>query len=330
MFKKLKTQTIVILLSLFIMPTSILAYSSYLIPGGENIGIELNSKHVMVVGLYKVNDHYPGKDANLKVGDTIETVNNKKVSNISDLINAVDSNECKSASITYHRNNEILQTNLSLTKDNNGVCKTGLYVKDSITGIGTLSFIDPNTKKFGALGHEIVEKSTGKILEIKDGKIFESDVTGIERSENGVPGEKNARFYSEKVTGSINENTEHGIFGTYEKELPNKKQYEVAKPEEVHTGKAKLLTVLSGTEVNEYDIEITKINTNMSQKTKNIIFTITDSKLLEQTGGIVQGMSGSPIIQDDKIVAAVTHVVVNEPTKGYGIFITNMLEEAEN
>ncbi len=329
MLKKFKTQAIVILLSLFIMPTSILAYSSYLIPGGENVGIELNSKHVMIVGLYEVNNQYPGKDANLKVGDVIETVNQKNVSTIDELIKAFGSN-CESASITYIRNNEKLQTNLSLTKDSNGVCKTGLYVKDSISGIGTLSFIDPNTKKFGALGHEIIEKSTGKILEIKDGKIFHSDVTGIERSENGVPGEKNAKFYSEEVTGTIKENTVHGIFGTYQDTLPNKKQYKVAKPEEIKKGKAKLLTVLSGDTVKEYDIEITKINTNMSQKTKNIVFKITDQELLNQTGGIVQGMSGSPIIQDDKIVAAVTHVVVNDPTRGYGIFITNMLEEAEN
>lgn len=329
MFKKLKNQAIVILLSLFIMPTSILAYSSYLIPGGENIGIELNSKNVMIVGLYEVNNQNPGKDANLKVGDMIESVNQKKVSTIEELVQAFDSN-CESASITYIRNNEKLQTNLSLTKDSNGVCKTGLYVKDSISGLGTLSFIDPNTKKFGALGHEITEKSTGKILEIKDGKIFHSDVTGIERSENGVPGEKNAKFYSEEVTGNIKENTVHGIFGTYQDTLPNKKQYKVAQPEEIKKGKAKLLTVLSGDDVKEYDIEITKINTNMSQKTKNIVFKITDPELLNQTGGIVQGMSGSPIIQDDKIVAAVTHVVVNDPTRGYGIFITNMLEEAEN
>lgn len=328
-FKKMKTYAIIILLSLFIMPNYILAYSSYIIPGGENIGIELNSKGVMVVGLYKVNETYPGKDANLKVGDTIETVNDKKVSNINDLVDAIDS-DCNNARITYIRNNEKLQTNLSLTKDNNGVCKTGLYVKDSISGLGTLSFIDPNTKVFGALGHEIIEKSTGKILEIKDGKIFHSDVTGIERSENGVPGEKNATFYSKQVTGTINENTEKGIFGIYEEDLPNKKQYKVATIEQIKKGKAKILTVLSGNEVKEYDIEITKINTNMSQKTKNILFTITDSELLEKTGGIVQGMSGSPIIQGDKIVGAVTHVVVNDPTNGYGIFITNMLEEAEN
>lgn len=327
--KKFKTNVIIILLSLFIMPTSILAYSDYIIPGGENIGIELNSKGVMIVGLYKVNENYPGKTANLKVGDMIQTVNEKNVNNISDLVEILNKN-CNKVSITYMRNNEKLEANLSLTKDENGVCKTGLYVKDSISGIGTLSFIDPETKKYGALGHEIIEKTTGKILEVKDGKIFNSEVTGIDRSENGIPGEKNATLYSEKVTGTITENTERGIFGEYVDDLPNKKQYKVATPEEIKKGNAKLLTVLSGTEVKEYDIEITKINTNMSQKTKNIVFEIKDQELLKETGGIVQGMSGSPIIQNDKIIAVVTHVVVNNPAKGYGIFITNMLEEAEN
>lgn len=327
--KKFKTQAIMILLSLFIMPTSILAYSEYIIPGGENIGIELNSKGIMVVGLYQVNNTYPGRDANLKVGDTLVKVNDKDVANIDELVAELNKANI-SAKITYLRDNTEMQTNLSLTKDDNGVCKTGLYVKDSITGLGTLSFIDPNTKNFGALGHEIMEKTTGKILEIKDGKIFNSEVTGTIRSENGVPGEKNATFFSDQITGSVSENTNRGIFGTYSDTLPNKKQYKVAKPEEITTGTAKLMTVLSGTEVKEYSIEITKINNNMSQKTKNILFTITDKTLLKETGGIVQGMSGSPIIQNDKMVAVVTHVVVNDPTKGYGIFITNMLEEAEN
>lgn len=327
--KKIKTQAILFLLTLFIMPTSLLAYSDYIIPGGENIGIELNSKGIMIVGLYKVNDDYPAIKADLKVGDIIKSVDGKEVANISELAQVINTSQ-NSVKVTYIRNNKELETNLSLTKDDSGVCKTGLYVKDSISGIGTLSFIDPNTKLFGALGHEIVEKSSGKILEIKNGKIYNSNVTSIERSEDGIPGEKNANYDSNNVTGDIKENTSQGIFGNYTDTLPNKKQYKVAKPEEVKTGKAKLLTVLSGTEIKEYEIEITKINHNMSQKNKNIQFKITDKTLLEKTGGIVQGMSGSPIVQDDKIVAVVTHVFINDPTNGYGIFITNMLEEAEN
>ena len=232
--------------------------------------------------------------------------------------------------ISYKRDDEINSTELEIFKDENEVYKTGLYVKDSITGIGTLSFIDPETKIFGALGHEIIEKNTGVLLEIKNGKIFETSVTSIDRSSSGSPGAKNAEFYLDNNKGTIKENTESGIFGMYTEEIPDKKKYKVAQVEDIKTGKAKTLTVIDGNTVKEYDINILKLNNSSSQKTKNILFEITDKELLEKTGGVVQGMSGSSIIQGDYIIGAVTHVVVDDPTKGYGIFITNMLEEAEN
>lgn len=329
-FKFFKKTCITILLTLLIMPTYVYAYSDYIIAGGENIGIELNSKGIMVVGMYKVNNTYPAKDAGLKVGDVILSINNQRVSSINELIESIDKNASSgTVRVGYSRNNQQLYTNLSLLKDSNNIYKTGLYVKDSITGIGTLSYIDPKTKIFGALGHEIIEKSTGKILEIKDGKIYESTVTGIERSENGSPGEKNARFYSDNVKGNVSKNTPQGIFGNYLETIPNKKLYKVAQPSDVKLGEAKLLTVLKENEVKEYSIEIIKINNDFNQKTKNFLFQIIDKELIEITGGVVQGMSGSPIIQDEYIIGAITHVVVDDPTKGYGIFITNMLEEAE-
>jgi stage IV sporulation protein B len=330
-FKKFKKTCLAILLTLLIIPSCAFAYSDYIIPGGENIGIELNSKGVMVVGLYKVNNTYPAKDAGLSVGDIILSINNTNISNITELVQVIDKHTSSGpVKIEYRRNNEKRTTQLSLYKDSDNVYKTGLYVKDSITGIGTLSFIDPNSKLFGALGHEIVEKATGKILDIKDGKIFESSVTSVERSENGSPGEKNAKFFSNNVKGNVKENTSQGIFGTYTETLPNKKLYKVAQPSDIKLGSAKILTVLKDAEVKEYDIKITKINTNLNQKTKNILFEITDAELIRITGGVVQGMSGSPIIQGEYIIGAITHVVVDDPTRGYGIFIVNMLEEAEN
>ena len=305
------------------------AYSDYIIVGGENIGIELNSKGIMVAGMYKVNNTYPAKEAGLRVGDIILSINGHKVSSINELIERID----KSASngtvrIGYSRNNQQMFTTLSLFKDQNNVYKTGLYVKDTVTGIGTLSFIDPKTKIFGALGHEIIEKTTGKILEIKDGKIFDSSVTSIERSENGNPGEKNAKFYSNNIKCKVNKNTSRGIFGQYLAELPNKKIYKVAQPSDVRLGEAKLLTVLKEKEVKEYDIEIIRINNNFNQKTKNFLFQIIDKELLETTGGVRSRMSGSPIIQDEYIIGAITHVVIDDPTKGYGIFITNMFRRS--
>lgn len=328
-FKKIKKSLTLLLLSLFIIPFPCFAYSEYLIPGGENIGIEVDSKGIMIVGMYEVNGSYPATTAGLKMGDMITKINGNTVSNIEDMVSKINNANSLTISITYERNQKELQTKLEIVKENE-VLKTGLYVKDSITGIGTLSFIDPNTKIFGALGHEISEKNTGQILEVKEGKIFTSSVTGIDRSEEGKPGSKNASLNMNETNGTIQENTESGIFGTYTAELPNKKLYKVAQFEDVKLGEAKLLTVVDGNTVEEYSIQIQKLNNNTKQKTKNILFEITDEKLLEKTGGVVQGMSGSSIIQGDYIVGAVTHVVVDSPNKGYGILVINMLEEAEN
>lgn len=329
-FKKIKNKTILLLLSIFIIPSYALAYSDYVIAGGENIGIELNSKGIIIVGTYTVNGSNPAKEAGLQNGDKIIKINSQYVDNISSMLSAIENTNNKdNISITYLRGTKENTTNIKLIKSDNNIYKTGLYVKDSITGVGTLTYIDPNTKLFGALGHEIIEKNTGQKLEIKDGKIYSSTVTGVTRSTIGSPGEKNARYDSTNVFGNVFENTSSGIFGTYTNNIPNKKLYAVAKEQDIKTGKASIFTVVSDDKVEEFTINILKINSNNSA-TKNILFEVTDKKLLNLTGGIVQGMSGSPIIQDNYIIGAVTHVVVDDPTKGYGIFITKMLEEAEN
>ena len=329
-FKKLKNSILLILTVSLLLPTQILAYSEYIIAGGENIGIELNSKGIIIVGTYEVDGKNPAEEANLHVGDIITSINNSKVATIEEMLTEIDKlNNVSSVSINYLRGSKTYSTTLRLIKDSNDVYKTGLYVKDSITGVGTLSFIDPNTKLYGALGHEIIEKSTGQKLEIKDGKIYNSTVTSITPSDDGNPGEKNARYDSSIVYGDVKENTSSGIFGSYTDTLPDKKLYKVAEPSQVKTGSAKILTVLSGEEVKEYDINIISVSKE-DKETKNILFEITDSELLEKTGGIVQGMSGSPIIQGEYIIGAVTHVVIDNPKRGYGIFIVNMLEEAEN
>lgn len=320
-------KTSIVLLLFLIIPLNIIAYSEYLIPGGENIGIELKSDGVIVVGTYKIDNNDPAKDAGIIKGDIITSIDDEKISSTSDLISKVNKSFDNEIKIGYIRNNIKSYTNLKLYKQNN-INKTGLYIKDSIIGIGTLSFIDPTTKIFGALGHEIIEKSTGTIFDAKDGKIFESSVIGLIPSTNGTPGEKTARYYSEKINGNIFENTNKGIFGNYTNQTPDKKLYKVAKNSEVKIGEATIRTVLSENVVSEFTINILKINSNT--KTKNILFEITDQELLSKTNGIVQGMSGSPILQNEYIIGAVTHVVIDNPTRGYGIFITNMLEEAEN
>lgn len=312
------------LLVVFIIPSYVKAYSNKVILGGENIGIRVDNKYITVVGFYEVEGKYIAKESGLEVGDKIVEVNGVRLSNIDDMVKAIKDTE---VTMTILRNDKKKDINFDLYKDDNGVIKTGIYVKDKITGIGTLTYIDPNSKVFGALGHEIDESTTGEKVEIKSGEIFYSNITGITRSSGGNPGEKNATFDIDNVYGSIKENESSGIFGTYEKEIDNSKLIEVGTKEEIKLGKAKMLTVLSGDTVEEFTINITSIDKN--NNIKNILFEITDSKLIKETNGVVSGMSGSPIIQNNKLVAAVTHVVVSDPIKGYGILIETMLEEGD-
>ena len=317
----------ILLLSLLLIPMNVLAYSDYIIPGGETLGIEINSDGIMVIGFYQIDGKFNKGDPVIKSGDYITEVNGIRVNTVDELTEIVEDNVLEEkVEVTIKRNGKEKTSELSLIKDGE-VYKTGLYVKDSITGIGTLSYIDPETKVFGALGHEIIEANTNSLVEIRSGIIFRNYITGIEKSASGVPGSKNAKFYYDTVYGKILKNTNVGIYGLYENEMPNKELYEVGNPEEIKIGDASIYTVLDGENINEYSIEITKIDE--TSDIKNISFVINDPELIDKTGGVVQGMSGSPIIQNDKIIGAVTHVVIDNPVTGYGIFITTMLEEGE-
>ena len=327
-FKKLKNKTLIFLLTLFIIPQSLLAYSDKIIASGETVGIKLNTDGILIVGSYEINGHNSLIEAGLETGDIINQINNNEVQTVEEMVNIITNCNCDNLKITYTRDNKTKKTTLSLYEDN-GVLKTGLYVKDSVSGVGTLTFIDPDTKLFGVLGHEIADSTTGEIIDIDSGTIFNSTITGITRSSKGNPGEKNAILYSDQVNGKVYENTNKGIFGKYTNKIDSTKLYNVATIDDIEIGDATIFTVLDGTKVEEYSIKITSVN-ETSDKLKNIQFDIIDKNLLEKTNGIIQGMSGSPIIQGEYIIGAVTHVVVNDPHKGYGILITNMLEEAEN
>lgn len=308
-----------------ILPFHVLAYSNYLIVGGENIGIDVKNNGILIIGFYKINNEY--NKNNLKIGDVIKKVNQIEVSSINELTETIEKEQVDNeVTFTIERNKTTKEINFKLIKENNKY-KTGLYVKDSITGIGTLTYIDPTTSIYGALGHEILESKTMQSIEVKTGTIFESEITSIDRSSEGNAGTKNAKFNYKNTFGTITKNTESGIYGKYNIELPNKELIEVGNPNEIKTGEAKILTVLEGNQVEEFEINIISIEKNSN--IKNIYFEITDKELISKTGGIVQGMSGSPIIQNNKIVGAVTHVIVKEPITGYGIFITTMLEEGE-
>ena len=312
---------VLLLLTIFLFPFNVFGYSKYVICGGNTLGIEVNTKGIMVVGFYKINGKY--NKSGLKNGDYITHINNEEVVDINHMSAILEQNINNKLIITYNRDNKVYNTNLELIYSD-GKYKTGLYVKDSIKGIGTLSYIDPETKIYGALGHEIVESSSQSIVEIKSGLIFDNYITGIQKSTAGSPGSKIAKFNYETKYGIIDKNTIYGIFGSVYS-VPDSDLIEVS--DNIKIGSAKIKTVLSKDIVEEYDIEITAINEK--SKTKNLMITITDQELIEKTGGVIQGMSGSPIIQDGKLIGVLTHVIVDNPITGYGLFITTMLEEGE-
>ena len=324
---KFKRLLLTLFLSIILPFTEVFAYSNRLYVGGENIGIEVKTKGVLVIGKYKVNGEYINESCGIDKGDYITRINNNEINNIedfSDEINKVNGEE--EIDVEYRRKNKVYNTKLKLVKEND-IYRTGLYVKDSVSGIGTLTAIDPTTNKFFALGHAVLDNSTNNVLEIDDGSIYSSYITGINKSSDGNPGEKYGEANVEDKYGKITGNSDKGIFGTYDRTFDLNKVMDIKENDEIKLGNASIYTVIDKDNIKEYTINIDSINYN--DKLKNILFTITDKELLDKTGGIVQGMSGSPIIQDNKIIGAVTHVVVNDPTKGYGIFITSMLKEAE-
>ncbi len=321
------------LLIVLCIPNIIFAYSEYLIASGRNIGIELKGKNVLIVGSYKIDNYDVLLDSELKIGDIITKINNKEVTNAKEFQSILNKIDDDNVVISYIRNKNEYSTNISLYKDDDGY-KTGLYIKDSVKGVGTLTYIEPSNKEngynntFGALGHEIMEKSTKSKFTSEDGTIYDSVVISVTRSSNGSPGEKNAKSNSSKVIGKVKENSTSGVFGIYSETLPKDKLYKVANAADIKLGKAKILTTIDSNKISSFDINILKIN--KGSKTKNIFFEVVDKELLNKTGGIIQGMSGSPIIQDDYIIGAVNYVLVDSPKNGYGIFITNMLDEANN
>lgn len=327
-FKKFKQLIIIFVVTTFIMPQSILAYSNKIIAGGDTIGIEIKTDGVIISGFYKIDSKYPNMDTKLQKGDTIIKAGDVNVSTVDDFINAIKNSNGKNLNLTCKNvNGKEYNETIKLISEN-GTIKTGLYVKDTIAGLGTLTFIDNDN--FGALGHEVTDSSSNNKVDIKDGKIYSSKVTSIDKSVRGEPGSKRATTDDDKVFGIIKENTNTGIFGKYNNNIKDSNNlYSVGKYEDIKIGNAKMITVIEKNIKKEYDIEIIKKNNDIKDN-KNILFEVTDKELLEKTGGIVQGMSGSPIVQDGKIIGAVTNVVVNDPKKGYGVLITTMLEEAEN
>ncbi|MEH7224836.1 SpoIVB peptidase [Bacillus sp. JJ1566] len=309
------------------------------VPGGQSIGVKLNTLGVLVVGHHQIDTEdgkkSPGETAGVQVGDIIKEINGKKIEKMSDVGPFVQESgkTGEPLNLVIVRDNEDIKAKLMPQKDKNDEAyRIGLYIRDSAAGIGTMTFYHPDTKKYGALGHVISDMDTKEPIVVSDGQIVRSTVTSIEKGSNGDPGEKLARFSADKeIIGNIKRNSPFGIFGELNKQVNNgimDKPLPIALSHQVKPGPATILTVVENDKVEEFDIEIVSAVPQKIPATKGMVVKITDKRLLEKTGGIVQGMSGSPIIQDGKLIGAVTHVFVNDPTSGYGVHIEWMLSEA--
>lgn len=282
--------------------------------GGDTIGLHIKT-NVQIVGKYEVltnnGNVKPWEDSNIQDGDIIYSINNNIINSNDDLNNVVKNSKMNSLTIILIRNDEMINTNIKVVKNEKEINSVGLYVKDHITGIGTLTFINPKTNKFASLGHNVSNASSS-------GAILESSIKGVKKGTRGVPGEKYAIIGKDEI-GVIEKNCEVGVFGTFNKYNQNN-TIPLIKASQVKTGKAKIATVINGNEIKYYDIEITEVAKQKETEIKGIKFKIIDEELINSTGGVIQGMSGSPIIQDDCLVGAVSHVIVNDPIYGFGVF----------
>ena len=294
-----------------------------LIPVGQVVGLELRSDSVCVAAF----DDALGaaaRDAGLQVGDEIIDIDGKTVQTAKDVHQALSQSDGQVV-LRILRNEKEHQLKLTPQVTREGP-RLGIYLRQGITGIGTVTWYDPDSGRFGTLGHGVSD-AQGKLVEMTSGTVYDADVLAVKRGQCGEPGQLRGGVDGGSALGTVEKNTPQGVFGTVEagwtgSSLP------VADREDVHTGKATIRSTVSGHNVQEYCVEIIKIYPGNRPEGRNMLIKITDPDLLNTTGGIVQGMSGSPIIQDGKLVGAVTHVLVNDPTTGYGIFIENMLDAA--
>lgn len=301
------------------------------IPGGETIGIRLYSDGLIVVGVGKISENgkSPGEKAGIKVGDVITRVNGNTVGAPEELSSLIAETEGE-LELEIKSGEDVKKIYVTPeASEYDRQKRIGLWVRDSTAGVGTLTYINPDSLSYGALGHSVSDADTGVRFEVRRGSIEECGVTEIVKSEKGSPGELRGVFYGgAEAIGTIEKNTPSGIFGSV-KSADGGEKLQVALKNEVRAGEAVIRTSLGEGEVREYSINIRRVSPNTKNVSKGMIIEVTDGELIAKTGGIVQGMSGSPIIQNGKLVGAVTHVLVNEPTMGYAIFAENMLAEAE-
>lgn len=307
----------------------------YLIPCGTPFGIKLLTDGVIAVELSSFESECgicsPALDAGIKTGDIIKTINGKKILSNDDIADVIEDSEGEAVKVDLVRNSK--NFTISVVPKlcmADGSYRIGMWVRDSSAGIGTLTFYDPRTKCFAGLGHPVCDVDTGCIMPLYKGEVAEVTVNSIKKGRSGVPGELVGSFSAGGAMGTLDANCENGLYGTLNGFESVLEPVKLGMRQEIETGKAYIYTTIDGKLPEKYEIVIDKIDLQDSDSGKNMIIKVTDKKLLEKTGGIVQGMSGSPIIQNGKLVGAVTHVFVNDPAKGYAIFADTMYDSSQD
>ena len=301
------------------------------VPVGRAIGMKLYTEGVLVVGMSEIEGKKPYEKSGIQEGDIILQINQNEIDTTEDLMQMV--NECngKALSIKYMHGEETTTTNITPIKNANNEYKLGLWVRDAAAGVGTLTFYEPSSKMFGTLGHGILDVDTSDLIKIENGELVTTNIISVVKGEKGTPGEIRGTIETGYNIGDISKNTEFGVFGKLNNPsyigVSEKDEVEVCPREEIQKGNAQIICELENGKKEYYNIEIQKIFTNNNQDNKSMLIKITDEKLIEKTGGIIQGMSGAPIIQNGRFVGAVTHVLVNDPTLGYGVFADIMLKQ---
>lgn len=316
-------------------PTVAFASPATVVPVGRAVGIKLFSDGVVVVGTSDIatdgGNVNPAKACGLREGDIITHINSTEVDTIEEVSSLLQELEGKTMSIRAIRDEKQVQlTAQAVLCSADGAYKLGAWIRDSMAGIGTVTFYDPDTGVFGALGHGVSDVDTLRLMPLSRGAILHSSVTGVEKGQVGTPGQLRGAFDLSQDLGQLYANTTSGIFGTLQNTggLPLGEALPVARRDEVKVGEVTIRSNIQGEEVKEYQAEIVRIYPENEEDTRNFLIKVTDKELLDKTGGIVQGMSGSPILQDGKLVGAVTHVLLNNPSQGYGILAENMLKAA--
>ncbi len=301
------------------------------VPVGEAIGMKLYTDGVLVVGMSEIEGKKPYENTGIQEGDRIIQINENDISNTAELMKQVNASNGEKIHIKYIHEEETVTASMKPVKNNSNEYKLGLWVRDAAAGVGTLTFYEPSTKMFATLGHGILDVDTSDLITIANGELVTTNILSIEKGKKGTPGEIRGTIESGYTIGQISKNTEFGVYGvlntpSYISISPND-AIDVAYREEIQTGKAEIICELENGKREKYYIEIQKIFTGNNEDNKSMLLKVTDERLLEKTGGIVQGMSGAPIIQNGKFVGAVTHVLVNDPTMGYGVFADIMIKQ---